>query len=75
LVRFDGSIRDLEVESGRIDKKSEKEKTQCDLADPVRPGQKFDCSPLTFFLLKRYRFDFFKKNSPGQPDENLNPEP
>jgi hypothetical protein len=31
--------------------------------DPARPGQDRVANPLTFvFLLKRRRFDFFKKN-------------
>jgi len=29
--------------------------------DLVRLSQKPDCNPLTFFLLKRHRFDFKKK--------------
>jgi hypothetical protein len=44
--------------------------------DPARPGQKLDCNPLTFvFLLKRCRFDFFKKKWPGRPGQNPEPEP
>jgi len=36
-----------------------------DPVDPTRPSQKLGCNPLTFFLLKRRRFYFFKKNWPG----------
>jgi hypothetical protein len=52
---------------GRVEEKRRKEKpgvtrlTQ--RVDPARPGQDRVANPLTFvFLLKRRRFDFFKKN-------------
>ena len=41
--------------------------------NPVWPGQKPDCNPLTFvFLLKRRRFNF-KKIWPGDPVKTRNP--
>jgi hypothetical protein len=44
---------------GRVEEKIGKGKTR---RDPVRPGQKLVCNPLTFvFLLKRRRFDFKNK--------------
>jgi hypothetical protein len=52
---------DLELKPGRVEEKTGKEKTRC---DPARPGKKPGCNPLTFvffFLLKRHRFNFFKK--------------
>jgi len=55
-------------EPGRVDEKMEEGKTRCDPADPAgRPGQDQVTNSLTFvfflfFLLKRRRFDFFKKN-------------
>jgi hypothetical protein len=50
--------------------------------DPTKPGKKPGCNPLTFFLLKWRRFDFFNKigidsgdpvtrSKPGDPE----PEP
>jgi hypothetical protein len=48
------------MEPSRVEKKTGEEKTQ---RDPAIPLQKPGCNPLTFvFLLKRHRFDFFKKN-------------
>jgi hypothetical protein len=52
--------------------------------DPARPGQKPGCNPLTFFLLKRYFFDFLKKieidlddpvtrSKPGDPVKTRTP--
>jgi hypothetical protein len=50
------------LEPGRVKEKTREGKTLCDPVDPSRPGQKPGCNPLTFvFLLKRRRFDFFKK--------------
>jgi hypothetical protein len=54
-------LADLELELDRVEGKIWKEKTR--RVDPARPNQKPDYNPLTFyFLLKRRRFDFFKKN-------------
>jgi hypothetical protein len=53
IVLKPGPAQDPELESGRVKEKTGKEKTRCDLA---RPG----CNPLTFFLLKRRRFDLKK---------------
>jgi hypothetical protein len=47
---------------GRVEEKIGEGKTMRDPVDPVRPGQKLVCNPLTFvFLLKRRRFDFKNK--------------
>ena len=68
-----------ELEPGRVEEKTGEEKTRCDPTDPVTwltrrvdPVTRLQtCWLLLLFLLKRYRFDFFKKtNWPGQ-----NPEP
>jgi hypothetical protein len=42
-------------------KKIGKIMTRCDPVDPAKPGQKPGCNQLTFFLLKRHRFEFFFK--------------
>jgi hypothetical protein len=50
------------LEPGWVEEKIEKEKTRCDLVDPVRPS----CNPLTFvffFLLRQCHFDIKKFNS------------
>jgi hypothetical protein len=53
IVLKPGPARDPGLESGRVEKKTGEKKTRC---DPARPG----CNPLTFFLLKRRRFDLKK---------------
>ena len=49
------------LEPGRVEEKIGEGKTQC---DPARPGQDSVANSLTFvFLLKRRRFDCFKKRT------------
>ena len=65
-VRPNGSTQDPadpRLEPGQVEEKIEEGKTRRDPVDPTGwPGQKSGCNPLTFvFLLKRCRFDFFKK--------------
>jgi hypothetical protein len=59
---------DLGLKPGWIEEKIKKVMIWCDPADPVKPG----CNPLIFifFLLKRYRFDFFlNRDWPGRPGD------
>jgi hypothetical protein len=57
---------------GQVEKKIDEGKTRCDPIDPPRPG----CKPVDFcffFLLKRRRFDFFKKKiDPADPVKTQN---
>jgi len=49
------------LKPGRVEEKIKEGKTRCDPVDPTRPTQKPGCNLLTFFLLKRRRFDLKKK--------------
>ena len=62
----------MRLKPGRVEEKTGEEKTWC---DPARPRQDPVANPLTFvFLLKRRRFDCFKKKTdPADPVKTRNP--
>jgi len=72
IVLEPGPMGWSETETGPGWRKNKKKKTRCDPASwpgKIRSKTRLQFVDFCFFLLKRHRFDFFKKNWPEQPSD------